>query len=316
MEKVVLRQSDVSFDKDDHSYMLYGQKLKGVTPIVRWMFPDTYLAIPDEVLKKAADYGSLIHSKLELYDTAGIKSDDCEPLNDWIALKDKYGIKVHLSEYLVDDGQNIASSIDKVFEPDEEGRWPLADVKTTSQIHVNNVRLQLSIYAYLFELCNPGQQAGRLYVIWLPKPQYGKADVMELERLPADTCKDIIRAYLAGEDSSQFEHLWNIGKVKMEDEAEELPERYKDIETEVLEILEKEKELTERKKELAEFLMCEMVACGARKWTTDRFTITKKAGGVRQSVDSKKLKEEHPDVYAECLKSTNFKESIELKPKK
>lgn len=315
MKKVVLRQSDVTFDRNSHTYLLYGNKLKGVTPIVRWMFPDTYLAIPDEVLAKAAEYGSLIHSKLEMYDSTGIKDDECQPLKDYIDLKEKYGIDVHLSEYLVDDGQNIASSIDKVFERDEKGRWPLADVKTTSQIHVNNVRLQLSIYAYLFELCNPGQEAGRLYVIWLPKPQYGKADVMELERVPSDTCKDIIRAYLKGEDSSQFESLWDIGKVKTEGIEEDLPERYLDVETELRDIMEKEKELAARKTELKEFLMAEMIACGVRKWSTDNMTITKKAGGVKLTVDSKKLKAEYNDAYLACVKTSTFKESIEIKQK-
>lgn len=310
-----LVMSPVLFNSEEHSYTLHGHKLKGVTPIVKWMFPDTYANIPDEVLKKAADYGHLIHSKLELYDSMAIDDEECAPLQDYKVLKEKYGIKVYLSEYLVDDGQFIASSIDKVFEPDSDGCWPLADVKTTSAIHVNNVRLQLSIYAWLFEMCNPGQKAGKLFVIWLPKPQYGKADVMELERVPGEVCEKIVKAYLDGEDSSQFSDLWNIGKVKKEGDVEELPDKYSVIEGELLELLKREKEITARKDELKAYLMEEMVANGVRGWTTERLSITKKAGGVRQSVDSKKLKEVYPDAYLDCLKNTNFKESIEFKLK-
>ena len=310
-----LVMSPVLFNNEQHTYMLNGHLLKGVTPIVKWMFPDTYLAIPDEVLKKAADYGSLIHGKLELYDSMGINDEECQPLQDYIMLKEKYGIEIHLSEYLVDDGQNIASSIDKVFKKDSDGCWPLADVKTTSQIHVNNVRLQLSIYAYLFEMDNPGEKAGKLFVIWLPKPQYGKADVMELERIPSEVCEKIVKAYLNGEESSQFSDLWNIGKVRKEGDVEELPDKYSPIEAELVELLTKEKEIAARKDELKAFLMEEMSVSGVRGWTTGRLSITKKAGGVRQSVDSKKLKEEHPEVYLDCLKNTNFKESIEFKMK-
>lgn len=310
-----LVMSPVLFNSEEHSYNLHGHKLKGVTPIVKWMFPDTYANIPDEVLKKAADYGHLIHSKLELYDSMAIDDKECAPLQDYKVLKEKYGIKVYLSEYLVDDGQFIASSIDKVFEPDSDGCWPLADVKTTSAIHVNNVRLQLSIYAWLFEMCNPGQKAGKLFVIWLPKPQYGKADVMELERVPGEICEKIVKAYLDGEDSSQFSGLWNIGKVRKEGDVEELPDKYSPIEEELVELLTKEKEIAARKDELKAFLMEEMSVSGVRGWTTGRLSITKKAGGVRQSVDSKKLKEEHPEVYLDCLKNTNFKESIEFKMK-
>ena len=314
MDENVLRQSDVVFEPKSHTYMRYGQPLKGVTPIVKWMFPDTYLGIPDEVLKKAADYGHLIHSKIEMYDQTGIQDEECEPLKDYIALVEKYGMKAFLNEYLVDDGQNIASSIDIVF-GQKDGGWPLGDIKTTSKIHVNNVRLQLSIYAWLFEMNNPGQKAGKLYVVWLPKPQYGVADLLELERVPSEDCERIVKAYLAGESSDQFQEMWDIGKVRKEGESGELPERYFDVETELIDILEKEKELAERKEELKQFLMCEMTASDARSWSTDRLRITKKAGGVRQSVDSKKLKEEHPDIYVECLKNTNFKECIEVKLK-
>ena len=313
MEKLAMSQ--VVFNSEHHTYELFGNKLKGVTPIVKWMFPDTYLGIPDEVLAKAADYGHLIHSKLELYDSVGIKDEECMPLMDYIALKEKYNIKVYLSEYMVDDGQNIASSIDKVFEPDEDGTWPLADVKTTSSIHVNNVRLQLSIYACLFELCNPGKKAGKIYVIWLPKPQYGKADVMELEKVPSETCKEIVAAYLAGEDSSRFQDLWDISKVKQEGTEEDLPEKYLEVETELVDILQKEKELADRKAELKEYLMSEMSASGVRKWTSENLTITKKAGGVKQAVDSKKLKAEYNDVYLACVKTSSFKETIEIKQK-
>lgn len=310
-----LVMSPVLFNSEEHTYALHGHKLKGVTPIVKWMFPDTYLAIPDEVLKRAADYGGLIHSKLEMYDSLGIIDEECKPLLDYIKLKERYGIKVHLSEYLVDDGQDIASSIDKVFEPDSDGCWPLADVKTTSAIHVNNVRLQLSIYAYLFELCNPGEKAGKIYVIWLPKPQYGEADVMELERIPSETCKEIVRAYLAGEDSSQFADLWDIGKVKNEGLEEELPDDLKEVGDEIKKLLSKEKEIAARKDELKALLMEKMTEKNVRVWKSVGVTITKKAGGVRQSVDSKKLKEKHPEVYLDVLKTTNFRESIEFKEK-
>ena len=310
-----LVMSPVLFNGEEHTYSLHGHKLKGVTPIVKWMFPDTYLAIPDEVLKRAAEYGGLIHSKLEMYDSLGIIDEECKPLLDYIKLKERYGIKVHLSEYLVDDGQDIASSIDKVFEPDSDGCWPLADVKTTSAIHVNNVRLQLSIYAYLFELCNPGEKVGRLYVIWLPKPQYGEADVMELERISSEKCKEIVRAYLAGEDSSQFADLWDIGKVKNEGLEEELPYELKEVGDEIKELLSREKEIAARKDELKALLMEKMTEKNVRVWKSVGVTITKKAGGVRQSVDSKKLKEKHPEVYLDVLKTTNFRESIEFREK-
>ena len=45
MEKV-LKQSAVVFNDHEHTYRLGDKVLNGVTPIVKWMFPETYTDIP------------------------------------------------------------------------------------------------------------------------------------------------------------------------------------------------------------------------------------------------------------------------------
>ena len=72
MKKEELRKSPVVFHDKEHRYDLDGQDLHGITPIIAWLFPNTYQGIPQSVLNKAAEYGSLIHSKCELYDSLGI----------------------------------------------------------------------------------------------------------------------------------------------------------------------------------------------------------------------------------------------------
>ena len=203
MSKIELKKSPVIFDEGAHTYTLDGVRLSGVTAIVKWMFPDTYKDIPQSVLEKAAEHGSLIHKKCEQYDNCGF-GDDLPEVKEYVRLKKENGLTTAENEYLVDDGKNIASSIDVVFDEDEKGCYPLADIKTTSKIHKNNVSLQLSIYAYLFEKCNKGKKAGRLFVVWLPKEQYGKAELMELNRISATDCKKIVKAYLAKEDSTPY----------------------------------------------------------------------------------------------------------------
>ena len=63
MKKLELYQSPVLFDVDRHDYTLNGEKLSGVTPIIAWLFPDTYKGIPKHILDQAAEYGTLIHKK-------------------------------------------------------------------------------------------------------------------------------------------------------------------------------------------------------------------------------------------------------------
>lgn len=317
MKSVDLKESSVIFNEAEHTYTLNGKKLSGVTAIVKWLFPDTYTDIPESVLMKAAAHGSLIHSKCELYDTCGL-GDDLPEVQEYIRLKAENSLTTEANEYLVDDGKDIASSIDVVFSKGEDGCYPLADIKTTSKIHVDNVTLQLSIYAYLFERCNKGKKAGKLYVIWLPKEKYGKAELMELKRLPTAACKKIIKAYLAKEDSTPYRvKYFGVEKktenTEIEPIEEALPVSLKDAENEIIKLETAIKELEAKQKEMKAGLLSLMVEHNVKKWGSDRLTITRKLDGTRESLDTAKLKKEYPDIYAECVKISPTKGSITIK---
>ena len=312
-----LKESSVIFNETEHTYTLNGKKLSGVTAIVKWLFPDTYTDIPEYVLMKAAAHGSLIHSKCELYDTCGL-GDDLPEVQEYIRLKKENSLTTEANEYLVDDGKDIASSIDVVFAKGEDDCYPLADIKTTSKIHVDNVTLQLSIYAYLFELCNKGKKAGKLYVIWLPKEKYGKAELMELKRVPTADCKKIIKAYLAKEDSMPYRvKYFGVEKktenTEIEPIEEALPVNLKDIENKIIKLEMDIKTLDAMQKEMKAGLMALMIEHNVKKWSSDRLTITRKLDDTRESLDTAKLKKEYPDIYAECVKVSPVKGSITIK---
>lgn len=317
MKSKDLKESSVIFNETEHTYTLNGKKLSGVTAIVKWLFPDTYTDIPESVLMKAAAHGSLIHSKCELYDTCGL-GDDLPEVQEYIRLKAENSLITEANEYLVDDGKDIASSIDVVFAKGEDDCYPLADIKTTSKIHVDNVTLQLSIYAYLFELCNKGKKAGKLYVIWLPKEKYGKAELMELKRVPTAACKKIIKAYLAKEDSMPYRAKYFCVEKKTENAEiepieEALPVSLKDAENEIIKLETAIKELEAKQREMKAGLLSLMVEHNVKKWSSKRLTITRKLDGTRESLDTAKLKKEYPDIYAECVKVSPTKGSITIK---
>lgn len=311
-----LTKSKVIFDKEKHTYTLDGKKLGGVTAIVKWMFPETYKDVPKSVLEKAAEHGTLVHSKCELYDGIGL-GDDIPEVKDYIRIRDERGLKTLESEYLIDDGANISSSIDKVFEKDESGGYPLGDLKTTSEIHEDNVTLQLSIYAFLFERCNPGKKAGTLMVIWLPKPRYGSAKIMDLKRVPAEACKEIMKAYLKHEDPTPYRQKYFGGTVAEETKEVmkdcKLPDNLKDAEDEIIKIEATMKEMKDRADELKKGLLELMIANNVKKWESDKLLLTRRLDSTKESVDSAKLKKDYPDVYKECKKVTNVKGSLTIK---
>lgn len=313
---VRLNKSGVAFDKESHTYHLNGVCLGGVTAIVKWMYPDTYKDIPQSVLQKAAEYGSMVHSKCELYDRLQIADEDV--VKDYAGLKEALKLRTVANEYLVSDEKAIASSIDVVLQEidgEDADVFPLADIKTTSKIHFENVRLQLSIYAYLFELNNPGKKAGKLYVFWLPKPQYGKAAAYELQRISSGLVEKIIEAYLNREEPLIFPEMI---EVELGGSAKEPKEESGDLLSgaevqELVRISKALEDLKKREKELKENILKRMQDEDCKKWSSDLISVTRKAASKRVSVDSTMLKENYPEIYEECKKETQVAESITVK---
>lgn len=303
-----LPESPVVFEPEHHTYNLNGKMLSGVTAIVKWLFPDTYAGIPDSILMQAADYGTLIHSKCELYDSLGIADDPI--VEDYKRIIKDASLQVAMSEYLVSDEKNIASSIDKVFTDDS-----LGDIKTTSKIHEVNVTVQLSIYAYLYEL-QTGRKANKLYLIWLPKPQYGQPMVKELTRIPAEVCKYVVELYAAdGDPLSAITALSHYITVEQEKKRVkgEIPDAMQATIEELMMIKQQLNDLTEREKELKKQVLTAMQNVNEDSWCNDLIQFTRTKAYERESVDTKALKANEPSIYENYKKTTKVAESISYK---
>lgn len=92
------------------------------------------------------------------------------------------------------------------------------------------------------------------------------------------------------------------GKIEV---AQEVVKRIIEFEKIKLEMDLKQKEL---KKELKEA----MEKCGIKKWTTDGLCATITSASTRTTLDTKRLKEELPDIYEEYSKTSNVSSSIRL----
>ena len=305
-----MKESRVVFNQEHHTYTIDGRELSGVTPIVAWLFPNTYKGIPQSVLDAAANYGTMIHEKCELADSMGIVDDDI--VRAYCGLLKEKGLPVRASEFLVSDERNVASCIDKVFEDDS-----LGDIKTTSKVHTLNVQVQLSIYAFLYEW-QTGRKVNKLYLIWLPKPQYGQPEIRELERIAEDWCQEAIERYVAGVSPAQsLAELAAMGFLdnveQKERKAGDVPERWEETINELIMIKKQLDVLTEREKEIKGSLMMAMQQMGDDKWSSDLIQISRRAASERVSIDTKALQEKMPEVYESFKKVTKVAESITYK---
>lgn len=308
MENQSLYNSPVLFNEDGHTYTLEGHTLQGVTPIIAWLFPETYRGIPKSVLDNAAQYGGMIHKKIELADSLGIVDE--QAVRDYLELKEQKGVKTLVNEYLVSDERRIASSIDVVMD-----NYDLWDVKTTSKVHIPNVTMQLSIYAWLFEEQNPGIKAGDLYCCWLPKPQYGQADLIKLNRVSADVCKGIVEIWANdGEVMNARAILAQIGfEFERVRKQGELSPELADLMDELININEAIKAMQEREKAIKDIFLQKMQSDGVDKMGNDLIEFSRKAAYERTSIDTTALKKKMPEVYESFKKVTKVAESLTYK---
>ena len=71
--------------------------------------------------------------------------------------------------------------------------------------------------------------------------------------------------------------------------------------------------LSDREKEIRNSLLVAMSNMNEDKWASDLIQIQKKAAYLRESVDSKALKENEPSIYESYKKVTKVAESLTYK---
>ena len=296
-----LNKSQVIFNQDAHTYQLYGEFLSGITGVIeRQLFPKKYDNIPKSILDNAAQRGSFIHEQIELADSLGV-IPPCEEAKNYLSLIKKEKLAFEESEYLVSDNKNYASSIDKVFRKDEK-TFHLGDIKTTYKLDKEYVRWQLSIYAYFFELQNVGAKVDRLFAIWL---RNDKAEIVDVERIPDDIIIDLLACDLNG---TQF-----INPFALSQTAGNLPAKYQKMEQVIMEIEGQAKFWADRKEELIDGVMKEMVAAGVYNWKGGSIQFVRKKESIRPYFDKKAFEKEHSVLYKKYLKEVPVTGSVTLK---
>lgn len=287
--RIELKDSGVLFNKELHEYWLGNKELSGITGMLqRQLFPDEFEGIPETAINEAARYGTEVHKSIEAFDTSWL-NDGTQEVQDYISLCNENNLVHERSEYTVTDRENWASNIDKVYRTSDD-TFSLGDIKTygtmTSE-KIEKTRWQLSIYAYFFELQNNGAKVEKLFIIHLrnkEKPDGTfdhRAEILPVERIPSQTCKELLDADLQGK---QFVNPYSI------------PDKYKEKESYIRRLIQTKNEAESRLSEIKSEILEDMEAVGARTWETETMRLTRKMPSVRVSFNIAKFKEDHPEI--------------------
>lgn len=296
-----LVKSKVRFDEEHHRYFLGEKELSGITgTLIKKAFPDTYKGIPDAVLAKAAERGSVIHQNLELFDTicnsdVNIMPSVLPEVKDYNEMLISYGLHHVDSEYLVTDNENFASAIDKVL-ADDEGNIYLADIKTTATLHYDNVSLQLSIYAKWFEEQNPDLKVNEIVCMWFKN---GQSKFQPLPRVSDEQIDELINAYLTDDADYQY-------KV-------EVPEQFSALEQEYRLITARIDAMKIVQDGLKEKIMKMMEDNKQKSIKTNIGSYSYVPATTKKTFDMKLFKDTEPEHYEYYLKETATKPSLRIK---
>lgn len=295
---IKLIDSQVAFSQEYHTYSLNGITLNGITGLIKsQLFPNLYKDIPQYILDKAAERGTMVHESIELFD-AGFEPKDTTPeLESYKRIKRENGLTTLANEYIVTDKEHFASAIDLVLCKGED--IILTDIKTTYTLDKEYVRWQLSIYAYLFELQNPELKVSKLYALWL---RDDKSEFAEIKRVESDTIKDLLQCEVEG-------RKFNTPAGR----ADNMPSEIKQAEKAVYTLAQQIKELEAQKKALSQGLLKLMQKHGVKTYKGDYITLSRKAASTREDIDKAMLKKEYPEAYAACMKITNISESLQIR---
>ena len=263
----------------------------------RQLFPQKYEGIPQSTLDAAAQKGSAVHEECADYACFGTKGKLSET-KAFADLLRAYHIEPHMAEYTVSDEKRFASKIDLI-----DNRYNLYDIKTTSALDLEYVKWQLSCYAYLFELQNPGAKAGELFAIHL---RGKKAKIAKVDRVPGEQIEELFQADYEGRPSDLG---WSRVVPAEQEETEESHNiaRLVDYENAIIALKEQIKQYESKKEQSLALLMEQMAAKGISKWETDRVILTRVAETQSVSLDSKALKEQMPQVYERFCRTVTRK---------
>ena len=284
------------FHEENHTYTLGDKILISVTQLMRkhGLAPD-YTGIDEEVLKRKAERGTLIHKEIERYindNELGFTSE----LDDFIKFANELGLVNMYPEQIVNDDL-VAGTADLMAERviDNEYKSVLVDYKTGTTVDKEAVCWQLSLYERL-----SGEKFDEFYAFHLCE----KSKCMPLEHIPAEEVEKLLECERKGEIYKPRTLVVPSELLAAAEQAERA--------VKVAEAAKKEADANAGK--IRAQLIAAMEAQGIKSFeTADKsMLITYTAPSTRQNLDADRLKEEHPELAKKYVKTSTVKASVRI----
>lgn len=319
------------------------------------VYPDANDFVRNFKLPEAASRGTAIHRAIETYDkfgrAEGVQTvltrygDGHEKELTWDVsrelanyIRHRRGFVPLANEHLVSDGVTYASAIDNIWQ--KEGSQPyehiwLVDTKSNNLNYYplcgyffadyfpdsrsalqEYLSWQLSIYAELLEKANPGLKVEGLACNWLRE---GEAAFWIIERKESTLVWELLKSECVFADTGVVYYhpdpsIFGVGKRLAASTPRQVilqPDVVERVSALLTTIKEAEKAIETHR----EALRAAMQAYGVAKYDFGSFTASLAQDTVTESLDAKRLKEEHPEIYQLYVKKAPRKGALTIKLK-
>jgi len=284
------------FDKETHTYWLGEKQLISVTQLLakHGLAPD-YSAVNENILKKKAERGSLIHKEIEDYIGSGEIGFTTEFI-DYLRFMKELNLIVQASEQII-WGNNIAGTFD-LLAYDNCSTY-LIDFKTTAKLDKEAVSWQLSLYNYLLN-----DIADKFYIFHLLPNHRSKA--VEIQPKSIEQIERLLECERNGEIYSE-----KLPELKLEKELAELFT----CEQQLAELKRQKEAFEEVTEKIRSAILSAMEENGVKSFESDLLKITYVAPYEKEQVNTAKLRAEQPALYRKYLKTSQVNASLRVKLK-
>lgn len=287
--------SRVVYRDNDHTYWLDGRRLPSVTELLRKHgIAPSLGAVPQELLNAKAERGTYVHSEIETFlETGeyGVSDEFQDFLQLVLPMAKNWSAEVMVAT------EQYAGRCDLIGMT-EDG-FIIVDTKTGS-VDMNSVAWQCSMYANAM----PEQVRKNCKCYVFDAKMNGESRVVELEKISEQAIDELLKADTLGEIYNPLAELMTTLETEIVESEREIAETELRLKT-----------LKENRDAYWLSVLESMKQWGVKTFDGPSLHLCYVAPTTRQSVDSAKLKKNHPDIYAECLKTSTVKESLRVKVK-
>ena len=149
-----IRGHTLEYIDDIHVYLCDGVIVPSITQILKLKFGGKYDNVSQQILQRASEKGTEVHSAIEMYCKTG-EDNGLKEVHNFKFLQRAYNFRVVGNEIpviLSMDGKPVlAGRLDLVLEMD--GKIGLADIKRTATLDKEYLAYQLNLYRIAYQQC-------------------------------------------------------------------------------------------------------------------------------------------------------------------